>query len=232
MLNVAVSRAKDHFFVFGDMDVFTACQGDSSPRGRLANFLFCSPENAIEYPVLPRSDLLSSQPVIPLYNAEEHDKFLIDATNRALDEIHIVTPWIRKDFLDNAVILRCMTDASARKVIVTVYTDFDLNCAADNYEETRSKRRQLFSLISWLKNYRVHLHLVKRVHSKIVMVDSNLLCVGSFNWLSASRQGPYVRHETSLVYNNPRVKQEIDVIKGSLRRRKISINNTHNEYQG
>jgi len=219
MLNVAVSRAKDHFFVFGDMDVFTTYQGDNSPRGLLANYLFCSPKNVIEYPVLSRKDLISSQPVAPLYNAEEHDKFLIDATSRALDEIHIITPWIRKDFLDNSAILRCMADANTRKVIVSVYTDFDLNCHANTYKEKTIKRKQLISLRSWLQGYGIHLHFVKRVHSKVVMVDSNLLCIGSFNWFSASRHGSYVRHETSLVYNSSRVKREIEVIKGSLGQR-------------
>lgn len=221
MLNVAVSRAKDHFFVFGDMDVFTMAQGDSSPRGILANYLFRSPHNAIEYPVLPRTDLIYSQPVTPLYNAEAHDKFLIGAVNSALDEIHIVTPWIRKSFLENSAVLQCMADANSRKVAVRVYTDFDLNCQANNHQETKHKRKQLLSLRSWLQDYGIHLLFVKRVHSKIVMIDSNLLCIGSFNWFSASRQGPYVRHETSLVYNSSKVKRETEVIIGSLKSRVV-----------
>lgn len=85
MLNVAVSRAKDHFFVFGDMDVFTTTQEDNSPRGVLANYLFNSPQNALEFPALPRYDLVRSQPVTPLYNAEEHDQFLIGATNKGIN---------------------------------------------------------------------------------------------------------------------------------------------------
>lgn len=38
MLNVAVSRAKNTFLVFGDMDVFTAAP-KSRPRGLLAHYL-------------------------------------------------------------------------------------------------------------------------------------------------------------------------------------------------
>lgn len=223
MLNVAVSRAKDHFFVFGDMDIFTTYQGDASPRGVLANYLFNSPQNALEFPVLHRHDLARSQPVTTLYNAEEHDQFLIDATNKALDEIHIVTPWIRKDFLENSAILQGMSNAIYRKVTVSVYTDFELNSHADNYEERKTKRAQLFLLRSWLQGYGIQLHLVRRVHSKIVMIDANLLCIGSFNWFSASRQGPYVRHETSLVYKSSRVKPEVEVIKRSLRKLMVSV---------
>lgn len=46
MLNVAVSRAKDSFFVFGDMDVFKNAP-KSTPRGLLAQFLFRKGGNAL-----------------------------------------------------------------------------------------------------------------------------------------------------------------------------------------
>lgn len=223
MLNVAVSRAKDHFLVFGDMDVFATHQGKASPRGLLANYLFSAPQNAIDYPALPRKDLSKTQPVRPLYNADEHDKFLTDAIGLALHEVHIVTPWIRKDFLDKSAFLQCMTNANSRKVTVNIYTDSDLNCPATNHDEKIIQRKQLLLLATWLKTYGVELILVKRVHSKIVMIDSNILCIGSFNWFSASRQGRYVRHETSLVYNSPQVKGEIEVIKGSLEQRRVEV---------
>ena len=63
------------------------------------------------------------------------------------------------------------------------------------------------------------------LHSKIVMIDSKLLCVGSFNWFSASRQGQYVRQETSLVYKSTRVKREIEILKRSLNQRTIALKN-------
>ena len=46
MLNVAVSRAKDSFLVFGDMDVFRAAP-QTTPRGLLAQFLFRKGGNAL-----------------------------------------------------------------------------------------------------------------------------------------------------------------------------------------
>lgn len=223
MLNVSVSRAKDHFLVFGDMDIFTMLQGQSSPRGLLADYLFRSSSNTLEYRVLPRKDLAKSQPVTSLYNAEEHDRFLLEAIGRALDEVHIVTPWVRRDYLEKSAIVERMVDAYKREVTVNVYTDLDLNTQANTYEEKKIKRQELFALSEWLETQGIQLHLVKRVHSKIIMIDSNLLCVGSFNWFSASREGPYVRHETSLVYENTRLKTEIDVIKKSLTERKVKL---------
>ena len=38
--------------------------------------------------------------------------------------------------------------------------------------------------------------LVKRVHSKIVIGDEGLLCIGSFNWFSATRDEKYKRYDT------------------------------------
>lgn len=46
MLNVAVSRAKDSFLVFGDMDVFDPRQRGTA-RGLLATYLFANPANAL-----------------------------------------------------------------------------------------------------------------------------------------------------------------------------------------
>ncbi len=65
----------------------------------------------------------------------------------------------------------------------------------------------------------VHLHRIEKLHSKIVAVDDNLLSIGSFNWLSASRKGVFARHETSFVYQGPHLESEINMILGSLKKR-------------
>jgi hypothetical protein len=61
-------------------------------------------------------------------------------------------------------------------------------------------------------------HAVQQ-HSKIVAIDSDVLCIGSYNWLSADRQGQYARHETSFVYRGQHLEDEIRTIVGSLKRR-------------
>lgn len=60
MLNVAVSRAKDSFLVFGDMDLFEIQPG-SSPRGLLAKYLFSSDSNALQFEFNERKDLSATQ---------------------------------------------------------------------------------------------------------------------------------------------------------------------------
>lgn len=61
MLNVAVSRAKDSFLVFGDMDLFEV-QPASSPRGLLAKYLFESEKNALSFDYKERKDLKLPRP--------------------------------------------------------------------------------------------------------------------------------------------------------------------------
>jgi RecA/RadA recombinase len=52
MLNVAVSRAKDSFLVFGDMDLFEL-QPASTPRGLLATYLFSDVNNSLQFAFIP-----------------------------------------------------------------------------------------------------------------------------------------------------------------------------------
>jgi hypothetical protein len=66
----------------------------------------------------------------------------------------------------------------------------------------------------------VRLHKLPKLHSKIVAIDTDLLCIGSYNWLSTDRHGQYAaRHETSFVYRGQHLEEEISTIVGSLRRR-------------
>ena len=57
----AVSRAKDSFLVFGDMDLFEV-QPASSPRGLLAKYLFESEKNALSFDYKERKDLKTPGP--------------------------------------------------------------------------------------------------------------------------------------------------------------------------
>jgi phosphatidylserine/phosphatidylglycerophosphate/cardiolipin synthase-like enzyme len=54
---------------------------------------------------------------------------------------------------------------------------------------------------------------VERVHSKIIAIDNKKIIIGSFNWLSASRENSsYIRDETSLIYRGHQVSRIIETI--------------------
>ncbi|WP_117038811.1 phospholipase D-like domain-containing protein, partial [Klebsiella pneumoniae] len=56
---------------------------------------------------------------------------------------------------------------------------------------------------------------------KIVVGDEGLLCIGSFNWFSASRDEKYKRYDTSMVYRGESLQAEIRAIYSSLEQRKL-----------
>ncbi|MEO6958412.1 MAG: AAA domain-containing protein, partial [Burkholderiaceae bacterium] len=193
MLNVAVSRAKNTFLVFGDMDVFESIP-KKRPRDMLATFLFRDPRNALHFEQQTRQDLQATgADVRPLRDAQEHDTFLLEAIARATREIQIVSPWIILERIEEIGALGAMRSAVQRGVKVTIYTDPELNTG-----NSPEKREVLLSAARILRDAKVHVDFVARVHSKALIGDDDLYCVGSFNWLSASRDNQYARHETSL----------------------------------
>lgn len=217
MLNVAVSRAKDSFLVFGDMDMLL-----SSPLGQpsrlLASYLLADlVENDLKFPVPPRADLHEYQAELThLLNAIDHDNFLLDALTMDAREIHIVSPWMTRHHLDVEGYLEAFKEAAQRGVKIHVYTEPKRN--ADNRNNGQAEQyRGLKLAADELKKAGVELIYTRQMHSKIVLVDECMLCVGSFNWFSAAREGNQAFHETSLVYTGSNVANEINVIKRSIK---------------
>lgn len=216
MLNVMVSRAKDSCLVFGDMDVMAATKA-GSPRAILADFLFASDRNALEFAVEPREDLKQGNGQIQmLRDAAGHDAFLLDALSRGGRHYTIVSPWAIASTMERAGILAAFKAAIQRGAEIDVFADplLNLGHAADGLTHMEAVERA-FSRIG------VRLHKLPKLHSKIVAIDTDMLCIGSYNWLSADRHGQYARHETSFVYRGRHLEEEISTIVGSLRRREV-----------
>jgi hypothetical protein len=211
MLNVAVSRAKDSFLVFGDMDLFDPML-KGKPRGLLASYLFADTDNALTFSPLPRKDIASKSSLLFLRDAAQHDEFLLKLVESASRELIVVSPWIRKKQLHDTGILAAMAAAVQRGVCVLVYADRWLCINAD--EQFASDWQ---ALVQILEQSGIQLVNTPLLHSKIVICDANTLCVGSFNWLSAARAGQYARHETTVVYSGgSAVAKEIESIKQGL----------------
>ncbi|WP_236735621.1 AAA domain-containing protein [Agrobacterium tumefaciens] len=214
MLNVMVSRAKDSCLVFGDMDVIAAAKAES-PRAILADFLFASERNALEFAVEPREDLKQQNGQIQmLRDAADHDVFLLDALSGGGRRYIIVSPWVIASTMQRVGILPAFEAAVQRGDEIDVFADplLNLGPAADGLTQMEAVEKA-FSRIG------VRLHKLPKLHSKIVAIDTNTLCIGSYNWLSADRHGQYARHETSFVYRGRHLEEEINTVVDSLRRR-------------
>ena len=214
MLNVTVSRAKDSCLVFGDMDVLSMA-APGSPRAVLADFLFRSSTNALEFDAEPRSDLQESSGELQmLRDAADHDAFLLETLANDGRRYFIVSPWVIARTIERAGFLSAFEAAIGRGAEIDIYIDPVLNTSTTPNGQTQmTVAEEAFSRIG------VRLHKVPRLHSKIVAVDSDLLSIGSYNWLSADRQGRYARHETSFVYRGQHLEPEIRTMIQSLERR-------------
>ncbi|EFD3654374.1 DNA helicase, partial [Escherichia coli] len=221
MLNVAVSRAKDSFLVFGDMDLFEI-QPASSPRGLLAKYLFESEKNALSFDYKERKDLKTSETKIyTLHGVEQHDNFLNQTFENTDKHITIVSPWLTWQKLEQTGFLDSMIAACSRGINVTIVTDRSYNTEHKDFEKRKEKQQNLKAALEKLNALGIATKLVNRVHSKIVIGDDGLLCVGSFNWFSATREARYERYDTSMVYSGDNLKGEIEAIYNSLDRRQV-----------
>ncbi|ANJ68335.1 hypothetical protein A9404_06930 [Halothiobacillus diazotrophicus] len=223
MLNVAVSRAKDSFLVFGDMDMFNP-RLKSQPRGLLATYLFRSMGNELIFPPVQRVDIADMGADIQvLHDAEEHDAFLREAIESAKREVMIVTPWFKQEKLSTSGVLDSMHAAISRGVKIAIYTDLEFNRGNKSTDQQDANECALIAAKEILASSKIQLIIVNKVHSKIVACDDDLLCIGSFNWFSAARDGVCKRLETSMCYKGKAVSNEIKINRTSLQARVINI---------
>lgn len=218
MLNVAVSRAKASFLVFGDMDLFGQVPANK-PRGLLAEFLLRDPASELTFDYQPRQDLHTARTGLEhLHQAHEHDCFLAATLQTARQQVQIVTPWVKLHWMEKSGAMAEMAASVARGVQVVVYTDFGFNTdvSRDKPQGDPAKVAEFRVAIEALRALNVQALVVNKVHSKIVMADEELLCIGSFNWLSASRSHKWMNHETSMVYRGPDVTGELVTHRASL----------------
>ena len=214
MLNVAVSRAKDAFLVFGDMDTL-ACAPPGSPRSVLARFLSQDSANEMVFDVPSRSDLSGGARTLEsLRDAAEHDAFLLTEFTNARRRLCVVSPWINIATMKQVGFTEAIVAARARGVEVEIYADPHLT-----RERSKAGEDLFAEAHDMLAGLGARLHAVQQLHSKLVWADDALLAVGSFNWFSAHRTGEFACHETSVVYRGRHVGTEIQILEGSLKAR-------------
>ena len=204
MLNVAVSRARDSFLVFGNMAVFR--RGGATPSGLLGKYLFKDAENELTDVRLPPREITAAKTkVAHLDTLEAHRAALAEALCEATSSVHITSPFLTEAAVLADDLPALVGRAVARGVRVSVYADPQLN-------ETRGKPKPSFlEARRLLKNSGAEVHDVRGEHSKTLITDDTVLIEGSFNWLSAVRdeRSAYRRRERSLRYEGQGVDELI-----------------------
>jgi hypothetical protein len=201
LLNVAVSRAKDSFLVFGDLRVFDATR-PSQPSGKLASLLFESQDNEIT-DVESAQHLKSTPGVRRIATLEEHRATLRRALDHGTERILIVSPYLSINAIEADEVQSAVARATARGAHVCVV------CSRDLSPSTKTTVRQA---VGALEQAGAEVRVSNRMHSKTLAVDQKWIAEGSFNWLSAVRdeQNAFQRHEASFLCEGPEVPDFID----------------------
>lgn len=193
MLNVAVSRAKRSFLVFGDMEIFNPSL--NNPSSLLASHLFINEYNEITDISMPILSQVFTKEIEPITTLSQHRHKLVQSFSDAQHALHIVSPYLSKNAIECDAIEQHIRECSS-KIAVNIYTDPYLNKKNEHFNELRT------TLMAAGANF----FLVERVHSKIIAIDDKIIIIGSFNWLSSSRNNStYIREETSLIYQGEQV---------------------------
>ncbi len=194
LLNVAVSRAKHAFLVFGNMNLFNP--KGQTPSALLARHII-KPQNELCFPLVPRKSLYVDGGVEFLATLADHRTALLSAFSEATKYILIVSPLITLHGLEADGICELIEAACDRGVEVSIYTD----------KTFYSEPANLTKCSEQLANAGASVHVVELFHNKTLIFDDVVLIEGSFNWLSAPREGEFVRENHSIKYRSPKVKQ-------------------------
>lgn len=210
MLNVAVTRAKHSFLVFGNMEIFKV--GQYKPSSFLAELLYEDENNALDDEFIYSKNTIfkdTKDQVDHLTTLQAHRNALRKCFKIANSEIIITSPFISLNAVNDDNILEMIKEKTSQGVKVIVLTDENLDKVNGELKNNSKKGREL------LEQSGARLIVYKGIHNKTIYVDDKLLIEGSFNWLSASRdeESEYARKETSLVLQGGNVPSKVERIK-------------------
>lgn len=207
MINVAVSRAKDSFITFGDMRIFNP-ENATAPSSVLAKNMFKFGENEIR-DIICRPELEEEDQGVNTYRIDTlkgHQEVLRQAFLDASGKLLITTPYLTEAAIKYDKVPDLVKTASGRGVKVMVAYDPQLN------QDLTGLRSSTKTGIKLLTEAGATVQTLTRAHNKTLAVDDKWIVEGSFNWLSAVRDGTssYNRVERSFKYHGPSAAQYCD----------------------
>lgn len=208
MLNVALTRAKHSFIVFGNMAVFNPYKG--SPSGKLAKLLFSKEVYALDDKFMYESEIVyTPKSVNRIDTLIQHRKTLEKCFKIAQKELIIFSPFISIYAIKDDKVIELINDTTQRGVKVSILTDKYLDKIKNKLKGISELGRKA------IETTKANLLIVNGIHNKTICVDDRIIIEGSFNWLSATRdaKSPYFRNETSVIIQGDKVKDDIEKIK-------------------
>ena len=220
MLNVAVTRAKKQFIYLGNLNV--ALQTENY----IAKLIKYIKENGLIYSLydtegtaiqdnLDEEILKILQPELELKNdniglyikqnikngimtdAKQHYEFLKYIIKNANKEIYIMSPWIRKNVIDEEFIenIKKLKEKKCKIKIVFGYKKGNkkISSAKELGEELKKTNSLGYSTKEEIEEIAEEMYKIigkenfvynPPTHAKILIIDDRYMCIGSHNWLS------------------------------------------------
>lgn len=211
ILNVAITRAKHSFIVFGNMRIFQPHR--NTPSGNLAKVLFAKAEFNLSQDFIYASERIYKSTdeynVIHLSTLERHVDCLKYCFQQVKKRLLIFSPFISISALQSDGITDWIRQAiGQRNVDIRIVTDEQMDKQGNKLKEAALKGRQALSEAG------ARVIVYQGVHNKTICMDDSLLVEGSFNWLSAARDknSLYCRKEASVFITGGKVKEMIEKV--------------------
>lgn len=170
LLNVAVSRAKHLFITAGNYDRLMSAGGYLSKicaHCKQHGYIL-----SIEHQYDEKEPALSiEQTESNLLHSCEHLDWFSTSVNEAKQHIMITSPWITLKNIEFTLPL--LQSAISRGVTIDIIYGYN----KDDFGDTEAITRLIAAGCKLSLN-------PQSTHSKVLIIDHELLCVGSFNWLS------------------------------------------------
>lgn len=141
--------------------------------------------------------------------AANHHQMLLRILPKVTKSLVIVSPWIRagvvnKELIENFNDL-CITDKNVQICFGYHKTDYTLSyiediVKRDNYG--KGTDRDIEAITNLYKLLKDKLTYAPPIHSKIVIIDNEIMILGSHNWLSNGGKYKYAKEESSCVMYN------------------------------
>ncbi|MEM8997094.1 MAG: AAA domain-containing protein, partial [Acidobacteriota bacterium] len=171
LLNVAVSRARDAFLVFGDLAVFDPDVG--RPSGVLAQHLFEHPGQELR-DALPAPELRDADMLRAVEGDDAHRALLREAIAAARRRVLVVSPTLDGRTLDVLGLEPLIGRSAARGV----------RCVIAYCPGVSANSAETEACVERLRGAGAHVIALKRYLARILAVDKDAYVAGTFDWLS------------------------------------------------
>jgi superfamily I DNA and/or RNA helicase len=217
MINVAISRAKHSFLVFGNIS--TLDFNENSPLGNLKKWLLTAENPELSNSLVYDEKGCFEDSVSRVNSLKQHRSVLVKAIEKTTEVLYLFSPFISSWAIEADNICELISKKTKEGVRIYVVTDSKLDIQEGKLKPQTVDGRKMLS------DSGAKLLIVNGIHNKTIVIDDSILIEGSFNWLSAVRDetNRYHRYESSIILQGEEALTKIEEAKKDIEKLILSI---------